>query len=299
MKKAMKSMKKKGTRSVVSFYEFLSFCFCTSIKMAKKAMKSMKKKGSMKKAMKSMKKKGTMKRRKAMKVSKIAKGKRAKSSVFRGRKAKTSGGSGQDEKEDENLRRFAVNSYIKLLEKAHIPDIFVQLIAWVLGEYARLVTVDGYGIEDVIDLLTEVLERSFEDPNTTRGYIVSALMKLVAQDTSGSSTVTAAIEKYRRSQNTDLQQRCSEFVAMTKRPDLMRIVLPYDASCEDFEVDAHMSFLDTYVNRALQQGMKPYQTVRPTRTGENGVKPDMVQLLKFLPYETPQTQPKLQLQLTQ
>merc|ERR1719425_62337 len=37
-------------------------------------------------------KKGTMKRRKAMKVSKIAKGKRAKSSVFRGRKAKTSGG---------------------------------------------------------------------------------------------------------------------------------------------------------------------------------------------------------------
>ena len=51
--------------------------------MAKKAMKSMKKKGSMKKAMKSMKKKGTMKRRKAMKVSKIAKGKRAKSSVFR------------------------------------------------------------------------------------------------------------------------------------------------------------------------------------------------------------------------
>merc|ERR1719474_2216614 len=58
MKKAMKSMKKKGEGAVVSFYEFLSFCFCTSIKMAKKAMKSMKKKGSMKKAMKSMKKKG-------------------------------------------------------------------------------------------------------------------------------------------------------------------------------------------------------------------------------------------------
>merc|ERR1712034_187309 len=56
-------------------------------KMAKKAMKSMKKKGGMKKA-----KKSTMKRRKAMKVSKIAKGKRAKSSVFRGSKIKTSGG---------------------------------------------------------------------------------------------------------------------------------------------------------------------------------------------------------------
>merc|ERR1711925_26794 len=43
-------------------------------------------------AMKSMKKKSTMKRRKAMKVSKIAKGKRAKSSVFRGNKEKTVGG---------------------------------------------------------------------------------------------------------------------------------------------------------------------------------------------------------------
>jgi len=42
--------------------------------------------------MKKAAKKSTMKRRKAMKVSKIAKGKRAKSSVFRGTKEKTVGG---------------------------------------------------------------------------------------------------------------------------------------------------------------------------------------------------------------
>merc|ERR1712192_194242 len=53
----------------------------TMAKAMKKAMKAMK--GSMKKA--GMKKK-------AMKKSVIAKGKRAKSSVFRGTKAKTSGG---------------------------------------------------------------------------------------------------------------------------------------------------------------------------------------------------------------
>ena len=63
----------------------------------KKAMKAMKAMKSMKKAMKSMKKgmkKSSMKgmRRKAMKKSKVAKGKRAKSSVFRGTKEKTSGG---------------------------------------------------------------------------------------------------------------------------------------------------------------------------------------------------------------
>merc|ERR1712112_18746 len=52
--------------------------------------KSSMKKSSMKKSMKKAAKSG-MKRR-AMKVSKIAKGKRAKSSVFRGTKVKTSGG---------------------------------------------------------------------------------------------------------------------------------------------------------------------------------------------------------------
>merc|ERR1719412_1914999 len=44
------------------------------------------------KSMKKAAKKSTMKRRKAMKVSKIARGKRAKSSVFRGTKEKTGSG---------------------------------------------------------------------------------------------------------------------------------------------------------------------------------------------------------------
>merc|ERR1719471_344364 len=42
--------------------------------------------------MKSMKKGSSMKKRSAKRVSKIARGKRAKSSVFRGTKVKTSGG---------------------------------------------------------------------------------------------------------------------------------------------------------------------------------------------------------------
>merc|ERR1711955_47751 len=57
--------------------------------MGKKAMKAKSAMKSMK-AMKSAKKSGMKK--KAMRVSKIAKGKRAKSSVFRGTKIATSGG---------------------------------------------------------------------------------------------------------------------------------------------------------------------------------------------------------------
>merc|ERR1712113_113731 len=58
----------------------------------KAAMKAAMKKTAMKKAMK----KGAMK--KAMKKSQVAKGKRAKSSVFRGTKVKTSGGLTKDKR---------------------------------------------------------------------------------------------------------------------------------------------------------------------------------------------------------
>jgi hypothetical protein len=58
----------------------------TAMKASMKVMKAAMKKKAMKKAMKKVMK------RKAMKKSNVAKGKRAKSSVFRGTKEKTSGG---------------------------------------------------------------------------------------------------------------------------------------------------------------------------------------------------------------
>ena len=64
-------------------------------KAVKKATKKAVKKSTKKKAKKPKKAKKT-KKRKAKRVSKIAKGKRAKSSVFRGTKAKTSGGLTKD-----------------------------------------------------------------------------------------------------------------------------------------------------------------------------------------------------------
>ena len=64
-------------------------------KAAKKATKKAVKKSTKKKAKKPKKAKKT-KKRKAKRVSKIAKGKRAKASVFRGTKVKTQGGLTKD-----------------------------------------------------------------------------------------------------------------------------------------------------------------------------------------------------------
>ena len=44
----------------------------------------------------------------------------------------------EDEEEDEELRIFVASSYIDLLEVNNLPDVLVQTMAWVVGEYGYL-----------------------------------------------------------------------------------------------------------------------------------------------------------------
>ena len=58
--------------------------------------------------------------------------------------------------------------------------------------------------------------------------------------------------------DTNLHQRCGEFLELIKHPELMQLVLPVDASCEDIDIDENLSFLDDFVQAALDNGAKPY-----------------------------------------
>lgn len=165
-------------------------------------------------------------------------------------------GTGEDEDVDVAFRTFAVNTYLKLLEKSQLSDILVQVISWVLGEYARLATIDGYTMEDIVDLLCDTVERPFED-SSTRGYLVTALLKLSSTNPN-SAAVEGVIKSYRSSRVTDLQQRCYEFEQLRQSPPLMQRVLPYDASCEDIQVDEGLPFLSGFVQNKLSEGAKTY-----------------------------------------
>lgn len=201
-------------------------------------------------------------------------------------------GTGEDDAADQAFRTFAVNTYLKLLERPVLSDILVQVIAWVLGEYAKLATVDGYSLEDIVDLLCECVDRPFEDL-ATRGYLVNALMKLVGQNNLASSSVSTVIRNYRCSRLTDLQQRCYEFDQLLKAPALMRKALPYDASCEEFIINKDLTFLNDFVDYKLEQGSKPYQDVSQRETAkslsQNGGKPgaEAKPTLNFTPYTAP------------
>lgn len=197
-------------------------------------------------------------------------------------------GTGEDEAKDNEFRTFAVNTYLKLLEKTSLSDILVQVIAWVLGEYASLATVDGYSLEDIVDLLCETVDRPFEDLST-RGYLVTALMKLAGHHHIKSASMEGVIKNYRSSRLTDLQQRCYEFEQLQQSPALMHKVLPYDASCEDITVNKKLAFLDGFVRRTLEEGAKPYQdaSLRASRESDvHHVQPEKP-TLNFTAYAAP------------
>eukprot|EP00921_Rhytidocystis_pertsovi_P003025 GHVQ01005038.1.p1 GENE.GHVQ01005038.1~~GHVQ01005038.1.p1 ORF type:complete len:859 (-),score=114.24 GHVQ01005038.1:1882-4458(-) len=208
-----------------------------------------------------------------------------------------------DEAQDDEFRAYAANKCVRLCDKVQtLPDILVQIVSWVLGEYGSLCSVEGYtNTDDIIDLLCDCIDRTYQDPST-RGWITSAIMKLCASsmgsmrgDVKCYKPVMTVIEKFRNSQYTTLQQKCYELQLLLKEltPEAIRYVLPYDASSEDLNVDTQLRFLDSYVRKALSDGARPYQPIRPphpSRLVEGAVAaaPESAQqALNFTPYEAP------------
>jgi len=201
-------------------------------------------------------------------------------------------GSGADEDADTQFREFVVNTYVTLLEKTTIPDLLVQVTAWILGEYASLCSLDGYAVDDIIDLLADALDRPFE-MQSTKGYLLTAIMKLTAQQYDALSTnpqVKDTMTKFRNARSTDLQQRCYEFGALCQPPGgapLMQEILPYDAFSEEVDTDSSLSFLDGYVQSALAKGAKPYRDELERERTKMSSKSPVKGALKFDAYELP------------
>ncbi len=109
-------------------------------------------------------------------------------------------------------------------------------MAWVLGEYSYLITVEegdeqgGHQPQEGIaeQLCAMVRERKFKDP-ATQGCIVTALLKLSAQSGTVPAVVADCIEHFSCSRNADLQQRCLEFQALVQCGEIMGSCLPMDA----------------------------------------------------------------------
>lgn len=159
--------------------------------------------------------------------------------------------------EDRQLRLFAVDSYVSLLQRdtAKLPQRFLQVISWVLGKYSHLR--EGLDPLTVMKLLSKLLDQK-STSSETRSWLLTAMTKLCGSP--GCVSVAREVaERYSGSLDTGLRQRAQELEHLSHDPDLRARVLPMDACLEDLEVDSSLSFLDGFVSEALAAGAAPYK----------------------------------------
>ncbi|XP_012861789.1 AP-4 complex subunit epsilon-1 [Echinops telfairi] len=162
-----------------------------------------------------------------------------------------------DEAEDHQLRLYAVQSYLTLLdvENAFYPQRFLQVMSWVLGEYSYLL--DKETPDEVISKLYKLLMNNSISAET-KAWLIAAVTKLTPQVHS-SHTVEKLIQEFTTSLDTCLRQQAFELKHLQENVDLMKSVLPVGKSCDDMMVDASLSFLDGFVAEGLCQGAAPYK----------------------------------------
>ncbi|XP_040826169.1 AP-4 complex subunit epsilon-1 isoform X2 [Ochotona curzoniae] len=162
-----------------------------------------------------------------------------------------------DEAEDQQLRLYAVQSYLTLLDVENVfyPQRFLQVMSWVLGEYSYLL--DKEMVEEVITKLYKLLMND-SISSETKAWLIAAVTKLTSQIHS-SNIVEKLIQEFTTSLDTCMRQHAFELKYLHKNMELMKSLLPVDKSCEDMMVDASLSFLDGFVAEGLSQGAAPYK----------------------------------------
>uniref|UniRef100_A0A8C3IZS3 AP-4 complex subunit epsilon n=1 Tax=Chrysemys picta bellii TaxID=8478 RepID=A0A8C3IZS3_CHRPI len=162
-----------------------------------------------------------------------------------------------DEKEDEELRLYAVQSYLSLLEEedTFYPQKFLQVMSWVLGEYSYLIN-DG-DPEVIITRLHRLLKQTFVT-SETKAWIMTAVTKMSSR-MSCSKTIDKLIQEFSTSLDTCMRQYAFELKHLCENKELMKNLFPLDASCDEIMVDASLSFLDGFVAEGLSCGAAPYK----------------------------------------
>lgn len=174
---------------------------------------------------------------------------------------------GRVPEEEDDIRTYAVDTYINLLSAKRksfttsLPDILLQVIAWILGEYGNLSA--SSSPSEVLGLLVQLMERQVDSPALTKSWILGAILKmsskLLATGTPVPPSVAALITKYQNSLFVDLQQRSYEFLELLKSPATFTAVVPPNNTFDlELVIDSKLSFLDSYVETALKNGAKPY-----------------------------------------
>uniref|UniRef100_A0AAR2IX48 AP-4 complex subunit epsilon n=1 Tax=Pygocentrus nattereri TaxID=42514 RepID=A0AAR2IX48_PYGNA len=163
----------------------------------------------------------------------------------------------ESEEQDRQLKLYAVDSYLAVLKGdcSHLPQRFLQVISWVLGEYSCLK--EDVDQQEVIRLLKKLLEQRGVS-SETRSWALSALTKLCKGPGYAELALELA-ESLSSSLDTVLRQQAHELCLLSQDSQLHARVLPHPAPSDNLEVDSSLSFLDGFVSDALAAGAAPYK----------------------------------------
>ena len=157
----------------------------------------------------------------------------------------------ESETDDLNeFKRYTIENYATIVENYSVlPESFVKLMAWVIGEYTcKLYFNDTEKIKGIIQMLSYLLNKTYDD-EMTKCLLISAIAKINSNiNYSEQNLVNDIMERYSREKNTELQQRCLEY----KRTQAKNVPIEknkFTTIEETPSIDFSLPFLNNYVQQ--------------------------------------------------
>ncbi|XP_028987878.1 AP-1 complex subunit gamma-like 2 [Betta splendens] len=160
------------------------------------------------------------------------------------------------------------------LYRALLSDIsqqsLVQVACWCIGEYGDLLLrgecqeLEPAEVkeDDVLDALETVLQSHMSSP-ATRGFALTATMKLSTRITDNVDRIRSIVSIYGSCIDVELQQRAVEYNALFKKYDHMRTAVLERMPVIEKTSSSHMDRDSTEVTFKETQAAKPKQGVQP------------------------------------
>lgn len=158
------------------------------------------------------------------------------------------GSDGSDE-----LRKIAVRSYIKLLEKPELPAVMLKVISWVLGEFAVMYSELSH--KQVIDMLCDIGYRKPHNEDLLC-YVIIGIMKVCAHGGPGSLSQEAemAVSRMAGAQSTLLSQIAHELQTFFSFPaQAFKAICPSGGGSQMVQ-DVEFAEMDKFVDEQMVVG---------------------------------------------
>ena len=191
----------------------------------------------------------------------------------------------KETEDEEEFKSFTIENYAKIVEEyAVLPDSFVKLMAWVIGEYTnQLYANEPDKIEKILEMLSYLLNKNYDD-EMTKCLLISAIAKVHSNmGFSNLDFVNDIIEKYSRDKNPEIQQRCLEYKRMQNKAQIIE-KNQFTTIVDETTIDPSLEFLNDYV-QTYSNG-KVYDPDYAERITEKFNSSDMT--LNVGPYSTPE-----------